>query len=381
MKGRYEMNEKIKINSYQFLNLVVLFTIGTSILIVPSALATGAKQDAWIVAILGTLMGLFVIWLLCLIAQWFPELTLVQINEKILGKWLGKAVSLLFVFMSFIYVSSLLSYSGTFLKIHLMPNTPMVALNVLMIIVILMGVHLGLETIARSAEIFILAFFVLFFLLVLLISPEVKFENVQPVLEAGPKTIFQSTLPFMEVSSINSIVLLMIFPVFVNNIQQAKKSFFIGYLIGSIVIIIITFLCISVLGFYNTQIRIFPSYELAKRIDIGNFIQRIEEFMAGLWIITLYFKATIYFYASVFGLAQILNLKAYRPIILPLGMIALILSLVIYPNVIYLQNWNQTTGLYFSFTFGLFLPLLLIAVYAFRKKQLKKESTSPKKPI
>ena len=366
------MMENVKINSYQFLILVVLFTIGTSILIVPSVLAAGAKQDAWIVAILGTIMGLFVIWLLCIIAQWFPHLTFIQINEKILGKWLGKAVSFLFVFMSFIYASSLLSYSGTFLNTHIMPNTPMVALNVLMAIIIVMGVHLGLETIARSAEIFILFFFVLFFLLVLLISPEIKIENVQPVFEAGTKTIFQSTFPFIEVTSVNAIVLLMIFPVFVNNIKQAKASFFIGYLIGGLVIIIITFLSVSILGFYNTSTRLYPSYELAKRINIGNFIQRIEEFMAGLWIITLYFKATIYFYASVFGLAQILNLKVYRPLIIPLGIICVVLSLVVYPNVVYQQIMNRTTGIYFSFTIGVFLPLLLVIVYAIRKKQLKK---------
>ncbi len=36
--------------------------------------------------------------------------------------------------------------------------------------------------------------------------------------------------------------------------------------------------------------------------------------MATLWIIALYFKATLYFYASVLGMAQILNLKDYRPL-------------------------------------------------------------------
>lgn len=366
------MMQNVKINSYQFLILVTLFTIGTSILITPSVLATEAKQDAWVVAIVGTVIGLFVIWLFCLIAQWFPHLTFIQINEKILGKWLGKAVSLLFVLMAFLYASSLLFYSGTFLNTHLMPNTPMIALNVLMAIIIVMGVHLGLETIARSAEIFILAFFVLFFFLVLLVSPEVKFENVQPVFEARTKTIVQSTFSFIEVTAANAIVLLMVFPAFVNNIKQAKKSFFIGYLIGGIVIIIFTFLSVSVLGVYSTAAEIFPTYELAKRINVGDFIQRIEALMAGLWIMTLYFKATLYFYASVLGITQILNLKDYRPLVIPLGMISVVLSVVIYPNVVYQQNWNETTALYFSFSIGVFLPLLLVTVYAIRKKQLKK---------
>lgn len=158
---RYEMLQNVKINSYQFLVLVMFFSMGTSILIVPSVLAEGVKQDAWIAAILGIIIGVIVIWLFCLIIQWFPNLTFVEICEKILGKWIGKAVSLLFVSMAFIYAASLLYYSGTFLNIHLMPNTPMIALNLLLALAIVMGVRLGIETIARSAE--ILIFFSLYF--------------------------------------------------------------------------------------------------------------------------------------------------------------------------------------------------------------------------
>lgn len=145
----YVMMQNVKINPYQFLVLVTLFSLGTSILIIPSVLAEGAKQDAWIAAIFGILMGILIIWLYCLIAQWFPNLSLVQISEKILGKWIGKAVSLLFVAMAFIYAAGLLYYSGTFLNLNLMPNTPMIALNLLLGGAIVIGVRLGIETIAR----------------------------------------------------------------------------------------------------------------------------------------------------------------------------------------------------------------------------------------
>lgn len=357
-----------KISSYQFLILVTLFSIGTSILIIPSALAAEAKQDAWIAAILGTVIGLFVIWLFCFIAKWFPNLTFVEINEKILGKWLGKVTSILFVLMSLIYASSLLYYSGTFLNTHLMPSTPMLALNTLMIIIIVIGVRLGLETIARSAEFFILFFFVLFFLLVLFILPNAKLENLQPILEADPLTIAKSSLSFIEVTSVNAVVLLMIFPAFSNNFKQAKKSFYIGYLIGGTIIIIFTCLSVAVLGSYSIANELFPTYELAKKINIGDFIQRIEALMATLWIIALYFKSAIYFYASVLGITQIVNLKDYRPFTIPMGIIVLVLSLTMYPNVIYQQKWNETIGFVLSFSIGVVLPLLLIIVYTIRKK-------------
>jgi len=370
------MMQDNKINTYQFLVLVALFTIGTSILIVPSGLAEVAKQDAWIAAILGTGIGLLVIWLFCTIGQWFPLLTFTQLIEKLLGKWIGTIVSLTFVTFSFLYATTLLAHSGTFLNIHALPNTPMVALNILMAMIMVMGVRLGLETIARSAEILIIVFLFIFVTLVVFVSPEIKFENIQPVFESGTKTILQSSLFFVVTSSINAVILLMIFPSFLNKRKQAKKSFLIGNLVGGIVITIMTFLCVSVLGIDFIERQLYPSYELAKMINIGDFVERIEALMMTLWIITLFFKTILYFYASVIAMGQILKLKDHRSLTYPLGMIAVVLSIVIYPNVIYQQNWDSTTAVSFSLSIGLFLPLLLVIVYVGRKKQLKKENKS-----
>ncbi|MEK3977494.1 GerAB/ArcD/ProY family transporter [Psychrobacillus sp. FSL K6-2836] len=121
-----------KINSYQFLVLVILFTVGTSILIVPSALVAVAKQDGWIAAILGTGIGIVIVWVFTKISLWFPNITFVQLIETLFGKWIGKAFSLIFVCMVFLYTITILYHSGTFLTTHVMPNTPVAATNILM---------------------------------------------------------------------------------------------------------------------------------------------------------------------------------------------------------------------------------------------------------
>ncbi|MFJ7826471.1 endospore germination permease [Psychrobacillus sp. NPDC096623] len=370
------MMQNVKINSYQFLVLVIFFTVGTSILMVPSALAKVAKQDAWIAAILGTVIGLLVVWLFTKIGLWFPNLTFVQMNETLFGKWIGKAFSLLFLFMTLLYSAILLYYSGSFLTTHVMPNTPMAATNILMAIILVMAVRLGLETIARSAEILTGVFFLLFIILVVFLAPQIKFENIEPVFVADIKSIAESSLTIMIVSTVNAVSLLMIFPASINQPKSAKKSFFIGNLIGGLIIIIITFLCIFVLGADLITRQEYPTYSLAKMINIGNFVNRVEALMAALWIICLYYKMVLYFYASVLGLAQILNLKDYRPLTYPLGMIVIVLSLVVFPNVIEQHIFDDTISKYFSLMIGLLLPLLMVIVYTLRKKQFKKDSNS-----
>lgn len=203
-----------------------------------------------------------------------------------------------------------------------------------------------------------------------------KLANIQPILEEGPLPIIQSSKSLIEVTSVNAVVLLMIFPACINKLNQAKKSFYIGYLIGGCVIIILTFLCIAVLGPYSTAVEYHPSYELAKRINVGNFIQRIEASMAGLWIIALYIKATLYFYAAVLGLAQIFNMKDYTPLTIPIGVVVVVISLNMFPSIVYQQHWNATIGMYFSYSIGVLIPKLLIIVNALRKTHLKKEKSA-----
>lgn len=357
-----------KISVRQFRILVILFTTGTSILIGPSTLATEAKQDAWIAAIISVVFGLLVILLYNKLGNIFPNMTIVQMNEKVFGKWLGKSISLLFFSLTFLYSASLLFYIGNFFIIEIMPETPLGAIVILMGAIMVMAVRHGLESFARSAELFILLFSLLFFCLVLTVLPEIKYENLQPVFEVKLKPLLQGSLFMVVTSTINAVVLLMIFPADVNQPKEAQKSFLIGTLIGGLVMIIITLLGILVLGSYNSASQVYPGYELAKKINIGNFITRIEAIMAAIWMITIYFKMVLYFYASVLGFTQIVNMKDFRPFTLPLGIIVIVLSLVVYPNVAYAQEWDTKTAVSYSLTVGLFFPLLLLAVAAIRRK-------------
>ena len=60
------MLENGKISLRQLGILVTLFTVGDAILVLPSVMALESKEDAWIAAILGTGIGLLVIYLCAL---------------------------------------------------------------------------------------------------------------------------------------------------------------------------------------------------------------------------------------------------------------------------------------------------------------------------
>jgi spore germination protein KB len=71
---------------------------------------------------------------------------------------------------------------GNFLTTQMMPETPMQAVNILFALIVFMGVRLGLETVARSAELLLPLFILLYTAFVVLIVSNIKLENAQPML-------------------------------------------------------------------------------------------------------------------------------------------------------------------------------------------------------
>ncbi|MFJ8516793.1 GerAB/ArcD/ProY family transporter [Lysinibacillus xylanilyticus] len=359
--------EKEIISSRQFMIITLLFSIGTAILFLPASVTIEAKQDAWIAAIIGVVLSLPLIKLFVAFGNTTPTLTFVEANEKILGRFFGKFTSIGFILISLLSAGELLYFIGLFMRTEIMPETPTMAFAFLFSIIIIYAAFLGIEVFARSAEILFPIFMLILIFFVICISPSIKIENLQPIMETPKKSIFFSMIRFISLFSFPLAVLLTIFPSAVNVQKSAQKGFYIGSIIGGIVLVTIITLCILVLGPENTASRTFPSYSLAKRISIGNFLQRIEVILATMWIISIYIRTFMYFYAAVIGIGQLFKIKNHRPLIFPLGMIILGLSQIVHPNIVHSDIYNRDTWPIFSFVFMVFLPLVLLIVAKIRK--------------
>lgn len=366
------MLENGKIGVRQFTVLVIFFQLGTSFLLAPSGLATAAKQDAVIASILGIVFVLLSIPLYVVLGNKFPNLTITQISEEVLGKWLGKTVSLLYFLFFFILASQIISNFGYFITAQLLPETPKQSIMIIFTIIIIMAVYLGIEVWTRAAEIFFPFVIGIFLFIILAVIPEIKIQRVEPVFEEGLKPILRATIPFFGLQQ--SVIFLMLFPT-VNRTKSAGKALFSGTLLAGIMIILITLMNILVLGADLTARNAYSTYALAKKISIGNFVERLESVVAGVWFLTIFFKVTICFYASALGLAQICNLKEFRPLLVPLGVIMVALGLASNPNQTYIETFIAKTWPSFALMFMLFLPLFLLGITILKGKLHKTNPT------
>jgi len=367
--------EKEVISSRQFTIITFLLSIGTAILIIPSSIASSSKQDAWIAASIGVVLSLLVVKLFVTLGDQTPTLNFIEANEKLLGRFFGKITVVGFLSLTLFAGGELLYFIGAFMKTEVMPETPTMAFALLFIIIIMYATYLGIENFARSAEILFPMFVLIFIFFVVSITPQIKFENIQPIMEASKTSILYSIIRFVSVFSFSLVMLLMIYPASVNVQQSSKKGFYIGMLLGGFVLVTLITLSILVLGPANTASRTFPSYALAQRISIGNFLQRIEIIMAFMWIVSIFIRTFMYFYTTVVGIAQIMKLKDHRPLILPMGIIMVGLSQIVHPDIVHSNIYNDEIWPIYAFVCTILLPILLLIVAVIRNRKSQGNST------
>ncbi|QQK75229.1 endospore germination permease [Salicibibacter cibarius] len=362
------MLEKGKISLRQFSVLVILITVGGSMINAPAFIAAYAKQDAWLVPFIGMGVGLLMAWLYTSLKSMFPDQTLVEYSERILGKWMGKALSLVFILHFFVTSALLLRLGSDFIIVQILMETPLEVIHILFVLIVVMGVGLGIETLARMGELVLPVLFLLILVLFLGNITNIEIRNLQPMLVEGLSPVLKGTLVFTNITFFE-LVYLMILPR-VNRVKGIYPAFAKGILIGGGVLWAGVFSAVSVLGVDATVRSIYPSYTLAKSISIANIIEGIEVFITILWIVTTYFKLALYFYAAVVGLAQTFELRTYRAVLLPLGMILVILAVVISPNeVVFMTLMKSRSWFYYSAVVALLIPLILFFVAKVRKKQ------------
>ncbi|WP_051353033.1 GerAB/ArcD/ProY family transporter [Thalassobacillus devorans] len=366
--------ENNTISPRQFMYLVILFIIGSSILIIPGPLAAGAKQDGWMSAIAGTGIGVLLVLLYHKIGVTIGNKTFVEAAIDIFGNWFGRIISFFHLVFIYILAALVLRNIGDFMTTQMMDQTPLQFTHILFLLVVIMGAGLGIETIGRSAEMFITWMILLLVFLFLSLTPQLDINNLKPMFGAGLQSISNTSLTIISTPLLEMIIFLMIYP-HVKEKHKAKHAWLIGLLIGCGFLTLLTLFSILVLGSDLTALNEYPIYELATKINVAGFLEGVEIIVAIVWMLTIFFKLVILYYASSLGIAQFLKIDDYRILLLPLGMGMVVLSIIAYPDVAYFESFVSTTWLPYATMHGFILPVLLLTGALIKKKRTKKKES------
>lgn len=333
----------------------------------PGLTAEKAKQSAWIAIGLASLPGFFCLWIVWKLGKRFPNNTLPEYAEIILGKALGKVVGGAYIlFFLLINILSVCEFSD-FLTVSFMPQTPGMVFNIILILIGAYAAFKGIEVIARAAQFVFPLFIISLLILFISVLPTVKPGKLLPFLEGGIQPIILGSIPSIIVYS-EVIVLAILLPL-VNKPEEVKRKGAFTLLTVAIFLSIGMMLTLMIFGANLSGELLFPFWFLSKSIEFSNYLQRVEGIIALLWMIGIIIKIAVFYYLACFATAKILGLKSYKPIVYPMALLYVPAATFLFRNTAEFRQFLELYWPYLGFIFELALPLILLLVAVIRKKQ------------
>ncbi len=356
------------INRFQLWLLVVNFTIGSALLLIPAPTTFVAKQDGWIVMLIATIIGIFITYVMISLACLYPKQNLISILHTLLGKKLGNIIGLLYAWF-FLHLSALVIRNAVdFVKAVIMPDTPITIFSIMAGILLLLSVHKGSEILGRFNE-FITPFAIVgFWFTIVMVIPITNPDYLQPILRSGIKPLIKGAYSVLAFPFAELVVFLMFIPL-VSNKKHIKKVFISAGAVGGLSLTVMIFLTILVLGVKATEMSIYPTYSMARLINIANFLTRVEAVLALAYIIVIFVKIAASFYGSIIAIAQIFNLSEYRSLTFPLVIIVVTLSITLDRSIVEVVDFATTSWTPYGLLFGFIVPLILLGLGYIKKKQ------------
>lgn len=354
------------ISDTQGIYMMILFIMGSA-LVLP--IGAEAKSDIWIAIILAIVFSYVPLMLYARFISKYPGEDFFDLLQIVFGKYIGSLISLLYIWFALHLGSLVMRNFSEFIVTVGLDQTPRQIPTLVIGILCLYAIKEGIEVIGRFSQFFLPIIVILIFFTILILTPQMEINNILPVLYDGWTPVLKGafsvfTFPFTE-----TVIFIMVFYCLENE-NSAYKIYRRALLFGGIIILISSLSDVLVLGSELFSSLYFPAYTSVSRLNIGNFLQRLEIIVSVTFLIGGFVKVSICLLAASNGIAKVFNLKDYRFIATPIALIMLGLSCILYSSVMEMEEWAAKVWPFYAFIFEIILPVIVFIVAEIRKKAI-----------
>lgn len=355
--------ESGEISNNQLMLLVLSFM--QSMILTINFVYSITAQNTWLAVLTGFLIAIFFTLLYLSIGLKYPEKNLIEINDIVFGRYIGKLISATYIWFFFEYMIHYMYFFNSFWLTYIMPETPRVAFLIMFIPVCGMAVYNGLEVIARCSFTFIIIVTFSVAAVTILLIPDMKPSNLLPLFEVEPLKFIQSVHIILVIPFCDIVAFLYILP-YTSNKRQVRKPVLIGMTLSALQLLIVVLRDALVLG-PRMLIASSASFAVSRQIDIANVLTRLDILVAITMLITIFTKVTIFYYVTVLGIAQVLKLRSYRPLIIPIGVLTIAIATTLYPSDMEQVYAGQFVWPFNASVSEFIIPVITIIVIAIRR--------------
>lgn len=347
--------QKEVISQKQAIIIMSAFIIGSSSVV---AAGSDAKQDYWIAWLISISMGAIIVAIYARISKLYPQEEFPAVLNTLFGKVGGTIINLIYTWYAFHLFSLILRNFSEFVGIVSLNQTPSFVFGYFAAVLSIWTIRSGFEVIGRVLSIFFPLFIILVITVDLLSIKLFDFDNLKPVLYDGIGPVLKSSFALFSFPYAETVLFLYLMGS-IRKTSSPYKIYYASLLLGGIILASISIRTILIIGVPNISIQKFPIYSAVRLINVADFLQRIESTVAISFIITGYSKGSVCLYVTTKGLSSAFNIKDYRKMVAPIGLLAVLYSIFIFENASEMFYWATEINPYYTIPFQVIIPIII----------------------
>lgn len=292
----------------QVMSIVAIAAMGVDLLMVQNTMVSYAGRDAWISLLLGGFLGIFFGGFMYYLANLYPDKDLPQIFVEVAGKYIGRLLIIpLLIYVLFHTGLSIRIFAQTLLM-FLLDRTPIFAIVILMVIVVVYTVYKGIYTLSGVIDIIFPFAIVTVTMLILLSFQQAEFDFIKPVLYNNyPKVLRGSFLGLVQFTGFGHITYVLCYA---HGSKISWKWYVTGAGIPIVLYVALTIVTIMAFNPMGVISLTFPTLTLSKSIEFPvTFLERLESFVAMLWISIAFGSISLFTFSSVRNFVALFNIR------------------------------------------------------------------------
>lgn len=365
------MNDE-KITSKQGLSILIMFLLGSTIILSPWS---DAGKDSWISILLAMVMTLPMYYIYSRLVTIFPGKDLFDLQQELFGGVIGKITSFFLVYYS-LHICTLVNRNiSEFMQVVSLQDTPIFPIAIVGSMLYIWIISGGIEVIGRFSVFMLPLSFFTIIIVSLLLIPKLNIDNLRPVMYNGITPVLKGTASVFSFPFAETFLFTMVF----NSLEDKSKSFKIyvlGMLISGFFLVATAVRNIAALGDTLNSTLYFPPYIAVGLVNIKDFIDRIEVLVGANFIFLAFLKCSICLYVATKGLAKIFSIKDYRQIAAPLGLMVSIATVFVYKSTMEMFEWASENYIYYIVPFSIILPIITWITGEFKVRSKKRRASS-----
>jgi spore germination protein len=358
--------ESRQITVIQAAAILVSTIIGVGVLALPLFAVKAADSAAPLVTLLGMLLAFFGLMLITLLGMRFPDKSVTQYSEEIIGKGLAWIGSILIIAFFAVLTSLTAREFGEVVVTSVLRQTPVEVTVIVMLLLAAISTRNGIITFAYIHTFYFPLLIVPALLIVALSLKNAEVINLLPVLGNQPTGMVTGTLTIAALFQ-GSFVLTAVIPA-MKKPEKAMKASVWGMLIAGGLYFVIVIAAVSVFGAEEIKQLLWPTLELAKATSLpANILERLDAAFLAVWVTAVFTTLFSSYFLTIHSMSKLFRLrehKLFSYFLLPIVFVMAMLPQNIVEMYEIIENVGRI-GLYITIIY----PGLLLLISILRKKR------------